>query len=86
MLFGHGDPISYKTGAASGMGQVLKWCNASIILNIMVETTDIKGKGKVGPIAYWPLGRQTVRGSPCLGHRMEGGAHPSPSAAFPSLN
>ena len=27
-------------------------------------------KGEGGPIAYWPLGRRTVRGALCLGHSI----------------
>ena len=32
------------------------------------RTAELPSKG--GPIAYWPLGRRTVRGSLCLGHSI----------------
>ena len=41
-------------------------------------------KGKGGPIAYWPLGRRTVRGSPCLGHSIWK-AEPIPLLPLPFL-
>ena len=49
---------------------------------------DVGGKGKGGPIAYWPLGRRTVRGSPCLGHSIWK-AEPIPLLpliSFPEIN
>ena len=52
-------------------------------------TTKVEVKRcKGGPIAYWPLGRRTVRGSPCLGHSIWK-AGPSLSfrcLSFPELN
>ena len=44
----------------------------------------VKGKGKGGSIAYWPLGRRTVRGSPCLGHSIWK-AEPIPLLPLPFL-
>ena len=41
-------------------------------------------KGKGGPIAYWPLGRRTVRGSPGLRHSIWK-AEPIPLLPLPFL-
>ena len=35
-----------------------------------VKPNGMVKKSKGGPIVYWPLGRRTVRGSPCLGHSI----------------
>ena len=48
-------------------------------------TTKVEVKRcKGGPIAYWPLGRRTVRGSPCLGHSIWK-AEPIPLLPLPFL-
>ena len=82
----------------SGYFSITKFSDAlrSNIITICVTTYEEVGvsnwpprlvkKGKGGPIAYWPLGRRTVRFTVSRAQHMEGGAHPSPSAAFPSLN
>ena len=44
----------------------------------------MRSKGKGGPIAYWPLGRRTVRGSLCLGHSIWK-AEPIPLLPLPFL-
>ena len=52
--------------------------------HILFYLVIVKKKGKGGPIAYWPLGRRTVRGSPCLGHSIWK-AEPIPLLPLPFL-
>ena len=84
--------VTYRTsGPQTGLDMILD-AEASLSLSIrwhyneqhdhQIVKKKVKGKG--GPIAYWPLGRRTVRGSPCLGHSIWK-AEPIPLLPLPFL-